>query len=147
MTIAPFSFSDWSTAYPEFATTVNSVQAALLFAQAGLYLNNTDTSLIVADPVTFQPRQALLYLITSHLAQLQFGSSKAAASPIVGRIDAAAEGSVNIHADMPNTPEAAAWWLTTQYGAAYWNATRQYRTAVYIPRPGFYARRGYRGGF
>ena len=144
MTVAPFVYADWSAAFPEFAATVTQPQATNLFNfEAPLYLNNTDASVVVCDPVTFQPRQWLLYLLTAHLAQIEYGSSKAAASPLVGRISTAAEGSVSVAAEMNDDDPAAAFYLQTPYGARYWAATRQYRTMQYVRTP--IIRRGRRG--
>lgn len=129
MTVAPFVFTDWQTAYPQFAVTVPNEGVALTaFNLATNYCNNTDCGVIPCDPATYQPRQGLLYLLTAHVAQLLYGSSLTdnAASPIVGRITDASEGSVSVSADMPTNP-AAAWYYQTQFGAMYWEATKRFR--------------------
>src|SRR5208282_6034259 len=75
----------------------------------------------------------LLNLLTAHIAQL-FAPAKNGQSPstLVGRINTASEGSVSVGAEFPATP-AASWYITTQYGAAYWQLMLPFRTARYLP--------------
>ena len=56
-----------------------------------------------------------------------------AASPLVGRINNATEGSVTVGTDMGQVPFTAAWFLQTKYGAAFWQATAPFRTMQYVP--------------
>lgn len=136
MTVVPFNYAVWSARYPEFATVSEPV-ADEYFAEACLYLDNTDASLVPANPATFQPRSMLLNMLTAHVAALNSGINGEDASPLVGRINSASEGSVSVQAEMTG-PAAAAWFFQTKYGAAYWQATAQYRTAVYRAPPGAY---------
>jgi hypothetical protein len=145
MTVAPFVPDDWRAAYPEFAAVTDQA-AQGYFNTACLYLNNTDASRVPCDPVTYQPRQQLLYLLTAHVAELMkpnADGSGSLANPLVGRISNASEGSVSV-ATQFEADKDASWFIQTTYGALYWQATAQYRTAVYVPRPGG---RGRFGGY
>ncbi|MDE3023802.1 MAG: DUF4054 domain-containing protein, partial [Pseudomonadota bacterium] len=54
-----------------------------------------------------------------------------AASPLVGRINSATEGSVSVTADMGAVTNTQAWYMQTKYGAAYWQASAPYRNFQY----------------
>ena len=77
----------------------------------------------------------MLNLLTAHLAQL-FAPLPTGqpASGLVGRITSASEGSVSVSAEFPASP-AAAWFLQTAYGAAFWQMSAPFRTARYLPGP------------
>lgn len=131
MTQVAFVYADWSTRYPEFTTTVNTGQASDCFLQATLYLSNADDSPVQNLPI----RTMLLYMLTAHIAQIGYGSQGQAASPLVGRIDSASQGSVSVSAKSPEGLGMAGWCAQSKYGMAYWNATAAYRVARYIPPP------------
>lgn len=135
MSVVAFVYADWAARYPEFGTTVSSPQAADCFLQAGLYLDNTDAS-IVSDIPT---RTMLLYMLTAHIAQLFYGSSLQANGPLVGRIDSATQGSVTVSVKTPEGIGMAGWCAQTKYGKAFWDATTKFRTGFYVraPRPRF----------
>jgi hypothetical protein len=103
-----------------------------MFAEAGLYLNNTDCS-IVQD---VNLRTVLLNMITAHIAFLG-GLLAADGQPRpVGRVSAANEGAVGASFDFtPATPGSGAWFQQSQYGAAFWQATTSYRGMRYFPQP------------
>ena len=126
----PFDYSLWQTCYPEFAS-VSSGLASFAWAQAELYLNNTAGS-VVWDSSRAGRRNLLLNMLTAHIVKLMPGPGGEAAP--VGRISNASEGSVSVAFDMPASPNAA-WFMQTQYGAAFWQATAQYRTMRYNPGP------------
>lgn len=130
MAAVSFDSAAFLLRYPEFST----VPVPLLeqyFIEAGVYCNNTDTS-----PVTNEPlRSILLNMLTAHLAKLYSGANGQGAAGMVGRINSATEGSVSVSAEMGPATGSNAWFLQTQYGAAYWQATSAFRTARY--RPGF----------
>lgn len=142
MGVAVFDYSVWAVRYPELAVTVAEPLAALLFQDAGLYLNNTDCS-----PVTNVARRTqLLNMLTAHLAYLE---NQAKAGGGVGRISNASQGSVSIAFDMGDVSAAKAFYAQTPYGLMYWQATQGYRTAHYVPGPPSRARAGafpYAGG-
>ena len=73
-----------------------------------------------------------MYLLTAHLAFLLNGdTTNPAPSPaVVGHMDSANQGSVAIQTSIAsNTPLEAAFFVQTQYGLMFWQATAQYRTA------------------
>jgi hypothetical protein len=108
----------------------------------------------------------LMNLATAHVAWLfaprdamgNPSSAGAAASPIVGRINSASEGSVSVGAEWNGSGSPSeAWWLQSPWGATWWQATAQFRQAVYLAKPtvvpgtlppawGYYGRFGRRGG-
>ena len=71
-------------------------------------------------------------MLVAHIAALNSGTNGNAAPETVGRVDQATEGSVSVHLDMGAVPGTAAWYMQTKYGAAYWSATKQYRTMRYL---------------
>jgi hypothetical protein len=114
--------------YPEFVP-ISTPALQAYFTEATIYLNNTDSS-----PVTdIAVRSMLLNMIVAHIAAINSGVGNQAASPLVGRIDQAGEGSVSVHADMGPVTNPQAWYAQTKYGAAYWSATSSYRTFRYFP--------------
>jgi hypothetical protein len=129
--IIQFLPSEFVAAYPEF-TGLTNAQMTTAFNLATLALANTCRSRVF----NAQLRETLLFLLTAHIAKLQYGTNDGAGnvSPpqgIVGRIDAATEGQVTVSAEMIATARNS-WYLQTQYGAMYWNATARFRTAIYV---------------
>lgn len=111
--------------YPQFATVSAPVLQGF-FDEATLFLNNSPSSL-VSD---VGQRSALLNLVTAHIGTLSGPGSSATQ---VGRVSSASEGSVSASLDMGALPGSAAWWIQTQFGATYWQATAKYRTMRYLP--------------
>lgn len=145
MSIVTFVYADWTALYPQFATTTNSTQGQNCFDQATLYCANTECAIVpydlnVTPPVT--TRKSILYLLTAHIAQLQYGcvmgGSLVPAGPLVGRVNSATQGSVSVTTDL-KTPESAAWFTQTEWGLSAWAAMAQFRTARYRASPGRYA--------
>lgn len=155
-TVAPvtFDYRWWATRYPELAEWCSPGQAQGYFDIATLYCDNTDTgtptpamcSLLLSlgmmgmpalgGPISNIPkRQMLLGLLTAHVAALNASIGGEAPSGLVGRISSASEGSVSVSVAYPEVA-GAEWYNTTRYGVAFWNATKQYRTAQYFPGPG-----------
>lgn len=131
MATVSFDYAAWALRYPEFGATVDATAAGFCFDEACLYLNNTDSS-PVAD---LNARRLYLWMLTAHIAQLQYGSSLVPKSGLVGRIEQAAEGSVNVTVRYPDLNALAAWYAQTQYGASYWAATAGFRVFRYRPGP------------
>lgn len=131
MAIAAFDYSAWATRYPELAGAVSDVLAASLFAEAGLYLDNTDAS-IVADPGI---RLILLNMIVAHLAVMGGALNGGVPTGQVGRVSSASEGSVSVSLDTGLSAGTAAWWSLTAYGFNFWAATKRYRMMHYRPAP------------
>lgn len=130
MAIALFDYAIWAARFPALATNVAEPLATSYFAEAGIYLNNTDTSPVVAVAV----RLILLNLLVAHIAALN-GATAASAAGLVGRISSVTEGSVTISTDYAVPAGSAAWYAQTQYGARYWAMTAPYRTMNYVPGP------------
>lgn len=130
MAVAVFDYAQWAARYPALAATVDANLAGAYFVEAGLYLDNTDCS-IVADVTT---RLVLLNMLVAHIALLN-GASAAGAAGLVGRIASATEGSVTINADFNARPGTEQWYAQTQPGASFWAATAAYRTMQYVPGP------------
>ena len=129
--VVTFDYAAWAARFPEFSSTVTEPAAQGCFELACALLNNTATS-----PVqNLNLRRQLLWLLVAHIAQLFYGSSLQAKSALVGRIDKAAEGSVNVSAVMPMGLGNAAYYQQTQYGLLYWTTTAPYRAFQYRPGP------------
>ncbi len=142
MTVAVFSYRDWTALYPQFgpggANFVSEPAANLYFGQAALYCANDDCAIIPADPTTFGPRISILYMLTTHLAALSSVTQTGAAG-LVGRISDASEGSVSVKLDLGALPDSASWYAQTPWGLQAYTAMAPYRQARYIPSPGRFA--------
>jgi hypothetical protein len=136
--VVTFNYTTWVTRYPEFAGVAQPL-AQLYFNEATLYCDNAGSG-----PVNDAPTLSLLLnMLTAHIAQLNAALNGQAASPLVGRVSEATEGSVSVRTDMPAMPGSAAWFQQTKYGLAFWQATAQFRTF----RPVMPRRRFGFGGF
>ena len=132
--VVTFNYNAWSQRYPEFAIT--EALAQLYFNEATLYMDNTG-----CGPVQDLPTlTTLLNMVTAHIAwinapqvngQPNNAPGSIPGSPLVGRIGNATQGSVSVQIEMPDQPGSAAWWQSTKYGAAFWQATAQYRMFRY----------------
>lgn len=136
-----FSLGTWTAMFPEFAAC-SQAQGQGFFNRASFLCDNS-TQNPAANPDN-GTLDNLLYLLTSHIAWLNAprdalgnpAATGAPASPIIGRIDQASEGSVSVHADMGDVNAGGpsqAWYMQTRYGAEYWAATAGVRTAGYVP--------------
>lgn len=128
--VVAFDPAYFAVRFPELST-VSSVLLIDYFSEAGDCLNNTPLS-IVRDASVGGRRYRLLHLLTAHIAAINAGINGEGASPLVGRISSAAEGSVNVSTDMGTQPIAAAYYMQTKYGTQFWNATMDLRTARYV---------------
>lgn len=125
------------TRYPEFASPggaqpVSSDLYDAYFSEATVYQANNG-----AGPVSNATTQiTLLNMLTAHIAALNTASAAGVpASPIVGRVNSASEGSVSVGAENNYPPGTVQWYQQTKYGSAWWAATAQYRTMRYRPGP------------
>lgn len=138
--VVTFDYNGFVAQYPEFAG-LSQPQAQGYFDMAGMYYANAGwTGAMPQAPM-------LLGLLTAHLAWLLAPrdangnpSSTGAADtiPPPGRISSANEGSVSGSFDMGDANAGSpsqAWYMQTRYGAAYWYATAQFRTARYVATP------------
>lgn len=142
--VVTFVFSDWATAFPVFAN-VSQALAQSWFNRASFICANEAT-----NPANCVPGmlQNLLYLLTAHIAWLnaprdssgQPISTGTPAPSTVGRVNTATEGSVSVGLDMGDANAGSpsqAWYMQTTWGAEYWYATAQFRTARYSALPTF----------
>ena len=130
MAIVVFDPTAFVARYSEFSTVSTPVLGAY-FAEATMYLDNTDASR-VSD---IGQRAVLLNMLTAHVAALNgSGVSGNGAQGMVGRINSASEGSVSASAEYAGqtSSDFKAWLRQTQYGAAYLSATSRYRTMQYV---------------
>jgi uncharacterized protein DUF4054 len=134
-----FDFARFTAAFPEFAA-LSPLQGQAFFNRACLLFANDQCNPAFPDG----NMEMLLFLLTAHLAWLNAprdASGNPAATgtpppPIVGRINSASEGSVSVGAEWSGSGSPSeAWFLQSRYGAEWWQATAQYRTARYSARP------------
>lgn len=134
-----FDYQTWIALFPEFSP-LSSAQANGYFLRASLICANSATNPMNADGNL----AALLYLLTSHVAWLncpkdQNGNPAATGQPaseIVGRINSASQGSVSVASEWDGSGSPSeAYFLQSKYGAEFWAASSQYRTARYLARP------------
>ena len=132
MGVVVFNAANFRARYPEFAAVPTATLSAY-FSEATLYLDNTDGS-----PVdSLVRREMLLNMLTAHVGCLSGALSPDGNQLPVGRVSAGAEGSVSASLEYM-TPGTHSWFTQTQYGAAYWQATLNYRRFTYIPQPTTY---------
>lgn len=123
--------ADFRTAFPAFTTLVDTqLNQAFLFATT--MLTNTCGSRVKDANL----RETLLNMLTAHIAALLFGQNGQPPQGVVGRIDKAAEGSVNVSAVMDTANVYGKdWYVQTVWGGMYWNATAKYRRGRYVVPP------------
>lgn len=117
VSVVVFDPEEFKTLYSEFET-VSDEKLELYFKAACLLLNNTAKSKVK----DLTERKTLLYMLTCHIATL-----KANGNTLVGTITSAAEGKVNVSLTPFNN---ANWYMTTQCGMMYWQATAKYRIGI-----------------
>lgn len=129
MAAVVFDAAAFKVRYPEFSA-VPDLRLAACFNDATLYLSNENNS-----PVQNVTRRAqLLNMLTAHVASLGGALSPGGQPSPVGRTSSASEGSVSVSLDYA-APGSAAWFIQTQYGAAFWQATSSLRGFRYRPQP------------
>jgi hypothetical protein len=120
--------------YPEFTAAYNANPALYqsFFDEAGLYVNNTSLTVVQ----NYTKLGVYLNMVTAHIAFLAGQLSADGQARPVGRVSSATEGSVSASfEDVGPTPGTGAWFLQSQYGAAFWQATTCYRGMQYSPQP------------
>ena len=133
--VVQFDYDLWITQYPEFTPYVPAHLAQTYFTVATTLHRNDG-----GGPVNNTTDQSnFLNMVVAHIAAL-FGPqppSGQPASPLVGRINSASEGSVSVQTDWPsaNMSSSQAFWVQSKYGALYWFATAPFRTFRYLPGP------------
>lgn len=135
--VVQFSAPEFVALYPEF-TGLTLAQQTNAFNDAQLLLDNTCGS-YVQDA---NKRLILLYALTAHVCFLDCGTNDGAGNVnpppgVVGRIDSAGQGSVNVSAVMgDDTSTTEAYFQQTKYGAKFWQQSMGYRLGGhYIPPP------------
>lgn len=132
-----FNYDNWVALFPNLSG-VSEAQATLYFNNfAVLYVRN-DGEGPICDPVM---QAGLLNLTVAHIATILSSQTNgvpttggaSGPSPLVGRISAATEGTVNVSTEMPDQQPSAAWWNQSIYGAAVWVALKPFRTFRYLP--------------
>lgn len=132
MTAVVFNPVAFKARYPEFSAVANATLGAY-FTEATLYLSNEDNS-----PVqNITRRTILLNMLTAHVGALGGALGADGKPPPVGRVSQAAEGSVSAGFEYM-VPGTQAWYVQTQYGAAFWQATSNIRSFRYVPCPTLY---------
>lgn len=139
-----FDPAAWKAAFPEF-TNISDAAATGYFNRAcGVFANDVCNPAFPSGQMT-----NLFNLLTSHVAFMSaprdamgnpftpdVGVVSTPASPLVGRISSASEGSVNVSAEYSSSGSPSeAWFLQTKYGAEFWQGTQQFRAAVYFANP------------
>ncbi len=126
--VATFNYTTWVTRYPEFSA-VTPETAALYFADATLYLNNTGLS-----PVPLAADQLqLLNMLTAHIAATA-PSAVGGGGVAGGPLTSATEGSVSATFWTASSMSAyEGWFRSTPYGAAFWQAMQKYFGFRYRP--------------
>jgi hypothetical protein len=140
--VVAFSYTAWAARFPGLVASVPEPTATAYFAEAEIYCDNSVCSLIPYEPTGAPPvltRQIILNMIVAHLATLNSPINGQPASPLVGRISAATQGSVTVSVDMPQ-PNTAAWWNQSQYGAQAYAMMAGFRLAHYRASPGQFSR-------
>lgn len=129
-----FDYANFIAGFPEFQT-VPPGAVTFAFQTACLYFVNDGT-----NPAACSGNMAmLLNLATAHVLSIRGYPTAGGVTPTpgpVGRINSASEGSVSIGTEWGGEgPPSQAFWLQSEYGAMFWQATAQYRTMRYVPNP------------
>lgn len=134
-----FDYSKFAAMYPELSG-VGSQLAQEYFDLACTLCRNDWRN--PAAPFGYLDK--LLYMATAHVTWLyaprgpdgQPAAAGAAASPLVGQVTSATEGSVSVQvAAAPMAGESAWWWNQTKYGAMFWAASTAFRRMQYFANP------------
>lgn len=136
-----FNFEVWALRYPEFGK-INPSLTQAYFNEATLYLRNDGGGPCTSDTVQL----TLLNMLTAHIAALNAVVNGVVPPALVGQITSASEGSVSVDVTPMEGGPNAAWFNQTKYGAAFWAATRGFRTAHYRPFRRFIPSGGAFGG-
>lgn len=128
--VVVFVPADFKTAFPRFSTVDNGLLTGN-FTLAELQLNNSCGSRVK----NAAQRETLLNLLVAHITQLLNGIDGLPPAGIVGQVNSAQEGSVQVGATVGAMAYGQAYYMQTQYGAIFWASTARYRTALYVPAP------------
>ena len=129
-----FNYASWAARYPELSAWVAQPQAQEYFNEAQLYVDNTPCSIVPNIAPVYQ-RATFLNMMTAHICKLNAVLGGQPASPLVGRISNATEGSVSVAVENQYPPGTVQWFQQTQYGSSFWAASAMFRTMHYVPGP------------
>ena len=111
-----FDPNAWAAAYPQFSNLTSATITGVVLPLATVYCRN-DGGGPICD-INMQTQA--LWLMVAHVAQILFGSTTQNASPLVGRVTNASEGSVSVASDWPKSDSVTDAWLSqTPYGVAF----------------------------
>lgn len=150
-----FDNAEWIRLFPEFAPVGGALGQAYFDRASRIFANDTcnpSYGMNGGNPGF----ATLFYMLVSHIAFLNAprdpnGNPAATGSPapaIVGRVNTASEGSVSVGADMGDANAGSpsqAWYMQTRYGAEFWAATANARTAQPVNNPQFIPLVGFPG--
>ncbi len=124
-------FTAWQLLFPEFSN-VSAEQYAMYFDMATQFCRNDGFGPVSKASIQIR----LLNLMTAHWAQILSGTAGSdGASPLVGAITSASEGSVSVSVKNDYPSGTAQWYQQTKYGSAFYAATAPYRQMRYIAGP------------
>lgn len=126
MSAVVFAYLTWQARFPELSQVPQGIATAY-FEDACDILNNSGRSAIQ----DMDKRGRILNLLTAHIAKLNYPLNGEPASPLVGRINSASEGSVSVGTDL-QVPGSAQWFAQTPYGLSAWQAMAGARTFHYF---------------
>lgn len=127
--IVQLDWAQWRLLFPEFSNVTDAQLEGPVWTMAQQYCRN-DGGGPVCDPLM---QTELLNLMVAHIAQLLYGSTTSPATGLAGPIASATEGSVSVSVGfVVNT--ANQWFLSTKYGALFWQLALPFRLARYHPK-------------
>lgn len=127
--IVQLDWAQWRLLFPEFSNVTDPQLEGPVWTMAQQYCRN-DGGGPVCDPLM---QTELLNLMVAHIAQLLYGSTTSPATGLAGPIASATEGSVSVSVGfVVNTSNQ--WFLSTKYGALFWQLALPFRLARYHPK-------------
>lgn len=127
--IVTFDLAQWRALFPEFSNVTEQQLQGPVWTMAQAYCRN-DGGGPVNDVLV---QTELLNLMVAHIAQLLYGSTTSPATGLAGPVASATEGSVSVSVGIVvNTSNQ--WFMSTKYGAMFWQMALPYRLARYHPK-------------
>ncbi len=127
--IATFDLAQWRALFPEFSNVTDQQLQGPVWTMAQAYCRN-DGGGPVCDILV---QTELLNLMVAHIAQLLYGSTTAPATGLAGPVASATEGSVSVSVGIV-VNSSNQWFMSTKYGAMFWQMALPYRLARYHPK-------------
>ncbi|WP_144378521.1 DUF4054 domain-containing protein [Mesorhizobium amorphae] len=127
--IVTFDLAQWRALFPEFSNVTDQQLQGPVWTMAQAYCRN-DGGGPVNDVLV---QTELLNLMVAHIAQLLYGSTTSPSTGLAGPVASATEGSVSVSVGIVvNTSNQ--WFMSTKYGAMFWQMALPYRLARYYPK-------------